>query len=985
MKLDAHQSAPPALLARLPLRYHLITGLIFLTASSGGWAQSTRVPTSPALGMARVTTLGDAYARSATAVPGCPNQGGLLNSITVPVDRPLNLSVSLSTPAPAGGAAFRVSSDNPAFVAAGDRRQGFTPIVNVPAGATVSNAFTIFGIAVGQTVLRLTPLSSGFAVSTTPLGAWDINRSGSGADQKFVDVNQGSTICRAANSPNLATGAAVLGTCGKPIKAVASDGVSELLLRTVAGLQGTACFEIVSSGADEQGQVATPLTGTQSASGLNYGFSKYTPPTFFGAAGGNSRPLEVEFTFTPSIGNGNTTRLRAKLDIVRPPVVLVHGLWSDGATWADNFLRDDAFHTTVAADYAGTSAADFGANAARVRTAVSEAVTLARRKQHAVTQTDVVGHSMGGLLARLFVDATNFKRPDNFDKGDVHRLVTLDTPHWGSSFANLLVSLHNVDTRTADQLETTVGDLTGGSVRAGAVCDLAENSVGLSALTAGTSLPGQVITATGGPAGSVATPAPYWGGATVFNARSFEAALTSTWCARWEFQLGIPPRVCADRRLNFPKNIVDAWRFREANDAVVSQTSQSGGLSGTNYAEYLHFKIGVVGARRGVTEGADVATRTFELLDGPASGLAARFPAVPSSGLGGPLSVGMGTATAQTDYAAQCGPGGPMKNRGGNLTQTTSRFVNSNVRIISPLPSTRFNRGGSITAVLELQPPLTAANTVEVAFAGHGRVEAEWNGGLRFTAVLPSSALAEGSMVLTPYITDEQGRTSAGAPIEVVVTPEASLVAMTLQLSTIVLQPAGQPRQIYVSGTYADGSRMDISSAATGTIYTSTSPGVLTVSADGLLTPLQAGSAAVNLRNAQQTVQLNVRVEDPASPLPPTSLGSAVTFTRSGIRLDRSSGLYVQEVSFKHNAAAPFVGPLVLVIRSLTAGVTAVGKSGLTQAITPLGSPYYLLDLPQNGLVWAPNSPLRLTLRFLNPDRLPLDYALEVIATQATP
>ena len=44
------------------------------------------------------------------------------------------------------------------FVAA-ETRQGFLPIVTIPAGQTVSNRFTIFGISVGQTLLRITPLT----------------------------------------------------------------------------------------------------------------------------------------------------------------------------------------------------------------------------------------------------------------------------------------------------------------------------------------------------------------------------------------------------------------------------------------------------------------------------------------------------------------------------------------------------------------------------------------------------------------------------------------------------------------------------------------------------------------------------------------------------------------------------------------------------------------------------------------------------------
>jgi hypothetical protein len=167
------------------------------------------------------------------AVPGCPNQGGILNSVTVPVDQPLNLRVVIPAPDPNGAVRFNVSSDNPAFVAAGDRRQGFIPTVTVPAGATQSNPFTIFGIAVGQTLLRITPLSAGYTVTTAPLGAWDINKSGSGSDQKFLDANAPAKLCRDATATTISNVATVLAACGKPVKGVASDGVSPLLLRTV--------------------------------------------------------------------------------------------------------------------------------------------------------------------------------------------------------------------------------------------------------------------------------------------------------------------------------------------------------------------------------------------------------------------------------------------------------------------------------------------------------------------------------------------------------------------------------------------------------------------------------------------------------------------------------------------------------------------------------------------------------------------------------
>src|SRR4029453_9536202 len=133
----------------------------------------------------------------------------------------------------------------------------------------------------------------------------------SGIDQKFLDANSPTAACRDSGSSTLTTNPNLKASCGVPVKGVASDGVNALLLRTVSGLTGTGCFEIVSSSSQDQGTVQTPLTTTQPLSSLHHGFLYHTPPSFYGDSS-QSRTLTVEFTFTPNIGNGNTTRLRAQ-------------------------------------------------------------------------------------------------------------------------------------------------------------------------------------------------------------------------------------------------------------------------------------------------------------------------------------------------------------------------------------------------------------------------------------------------------------------------------------------------------------------------------------------------------------------------------------------------------------------------------------------------------------------------------------------------
>ncbi|MEP0944531.1 MAG: anthrax toxin-like adenylyl cyclase domain-containing protein [Rhizobiaceae bacterium] len=58
----------------------------------------------------------------------------------------------------------------------------------------------------------------------------------------------------------------------------------------------------------------------------------------------------------------------------------------------------------------------------------------------ASTQAIVVGHSMGGLLTRIWASKKynpTYERAENFGKGDIDRILTLNTPHFGSELMEL--------------------------------------------------------------------------------------------------------------------------------------------------------------------------------------------------------------------------------------------------------------------------------------------------------------------------------------------------------------------------------------------------------------------------------------------------------------------------------------------------------------------------------------------------------------------
>ncbi|MFQ5658656.1 MAG: SBBP repeat-containing protein, partial [Candidatus Methylomirabilales bacterium] len=251
---------------------------------------------------------------------------------------------------------------------------------------------------------------------------------------------------------------------GEPVvQGVAADGVARVVVRVTTPGPGTVELSLV----DEAGM---PLASLEEAGFLaqlgeavgsdtifvptvdvpNKGpmaFAVYQAPSRFAraasAADFNEKERQVSFRvrFTPQTGavaEGSTCPIK----IARPPVVLVHGLWGFEDSW-DRFdpLNTDQRFFIRKVDYSETNAAGFALNTPIVGEQITKIINdeykIAERV--AAVQADVVTHSMGGLLVRrLPVLGNGFFRDDNFEQGDVHRLITIATPHFGSPLARFL-------------------------------------------------------------------------------------------------------------------------------------------------------------------------------------------------------------------------------------------------------------------------------------------------------------------------------------------------------------------------------------------------------------------------------------------------------------------------------------------------------------------------------------------------------------------
>lgn len=177
------------------------------------------------------------------------------------------------------------------------------------------------------------------------------------------------------------------------------------------------------------------------------------------------RPVFIESVAVDDHDNPIDEGGVADLSITRPPVVLVHGLWDTPAGW-DNFqpvIEDSRFHVYKASYWGRVGSLISETSPAYDRTLISKTRqnslgaeyvapllrtqfdAFVNRYRHelnaAATQADVIAHSFGGLATRY--SQLDPAAGDTFGKGRIHKLVTIGTPHRGTPLATMLLSEEN--------------------------------------------------------------------------------------------------------------------------------------------------------------------------------------------------------------------------------------------------------------------------------------------------------------------------------------------------------------------------------------------------------------------------------------------------------------------------------------------------------------------------------------------------------------
>ncbi len=265
-----------------------------------------------------------------------------------------------------------------------------------------------------------------------------------------------------------------------------------------------------------------------------------------------SRDLKIRVEFTSRSQARKPARTvvhTVPLKLVRPPVVLVHGMFHNPTKGWKTAPPKDIGHATMEqrltqrgfrvflVDYHQANGSRLSGpshlrdNQKVVWSApggIKSALTAFRKEGFAVTQADVVGHSMGGLLARAYArgkwlpackhcrpmeanpeghadDGDWYRRSDNFGQGDIHRLITCCTPHHGSHLIKALMRYIATCNRISDPSRSNQAksllrliELAYG-VSSGAFADQAPGSAALKALGA-TPVPAHAIACVADPA-----------------------------------------------------------------------------------------------------------------------------------------------------------------------------------------------------------------------------------------------------------------------------------------------------------------------------------------------------------------------------------------------------------------------------------------------------------------------------------------------------
>jgi uncharacterized repeat protein (TIGR01451 family) len=331
--------------------------------------------------------------------------------------------------------------------------------------------------------------------------------------QSTIDVVDAVDF-RSGNSPDVFSDPTQYLSGGTARVGAAADGASRLALRVMLKGAETNSFPNLHFAIGGTNQIADgllrPITTSNwaadvpasigSAGATNWAVGLYQSPADFDIA---SQPIRVVLL------NGTNVIASQSLLLRRPPVVLVHDQWSSPDEFGVLYgALADAGLDVAFADYTFTSGGSFSTNVPGLYETVADAIGVVHQAGFAGSRVDLVGHGAGGILARLHAQRHS-SQGVNYGLGDVHKLITIGSPHGGSWLASVVATLQTNNPPAYANLRSAIlsasqasGYVPAIDLSGGALGDESYGSAALADLQ-GVAVPSHAIATTGG---TVASP-----------------------------------------------------------------------------------------------------------------------------------------------------------------------------------------------------------------------------------------------------------------------------------------------------------------------------------------------------------------------------------------------------------------------------------------------------------------------------------------------
>ena len=494
-----------------------------------------------------------------------------------------------------------------------------------------------------------------------------------------------------------------------------------------------------------------------------------------------------------------------EVELYRPDIILMHGLWSGGDAWTRGLIRpfvNLGVSEPEIPDYSSTNAASFEENRYEPRDAMAKLCAENSLASIRGTQFDYVGHSMGGLLARVYLYRVAPYRT-------INRLYTMNTPHLGSPLATLLVELRKIPGQIR-AIVFSASSLTGRPINDGAIDDLAEGSAALRAIPF-TPVLSHSLAGTGG--------------LSLDEYRETNITIIDAYTI-----------------LRFFTNFTFA--FDGEHDTIVSSDSQIGGIDSGSFSLF----DGEESIHTSVTRSPEYAGRLF--CEGPAC------PDDPVGFGRNDLMNKSGTGA----FGFFPSPDGLMPT---NRREVSEPVVSNLQSTVTEMGITLMVPGGltvepgdTVQVAVESVAPFVADSVI---LFSEFDIVIDNEAPLEFNLEVPQDLI--GDLVVTAIAKDSQGNYATSDITLLSSQTSATLTEINTNPENVFLGGSDDVRTLWVQGLYDDGVERTITSPATGTTYMSSDPSIVTVSAEGVLRPESNGVATIIVSNGtvQDSISVDVR------------------------------------------------------------------------------------------------------------------------------